>query len=469
VHSSGGAKRDGLSRLVLGYAARLAAAAPGESLVDVCATAATRRSHHDFRLAVVASTCEEMASKLTSHFEGQRVRGLETGRRIGSRRKKIAFVFPGHGAQWVGMGRELVRSEPVFADAIARCACAFSEHVDWSLTSELDAGEERSRLNDVDVVQPAMFAIQVALGDLWRSWGITPDVVVGHSMGEVAAACVAGALSLDDGARIICHRGRLAKRASGRGAMAMVELPLGRTTEILSGYEGRLGVAACNSPTSTVLSGDTGALDEVLARLQRSGVFCRRVNIGYASRPHMDPLKDELFSMIEGVVPGERGRLCHRRRGITGDLGAAYGAQSPRTGAVRQCHRSCCGRDRRNSPRSAPSVLLPPAGVHGASNGTGRRSDPSRQESERQSLLAARISTRSADRGLGGVPSGSRASHCLHLLGTRAVLVRRGARSRREEPRLAQADQPSSATHSPGHGTATHIWQREVSSEAFHS
>jgi polyketide synthase 12/myxalamid-type polyketide synthase MxaF len=135
-----------------------------------------------------------MAGKLSAFIAGDRPREV-SGRRVASRRRKVAFVFPGQGSQWLGMGRQLIAREPVFAEAIERCEAAFAEHVNWSLRGEIAASPERSRLEEVDVVQPAIFAIQVALAALWRSWGITPNAVVGQSMGEVAAAHVAGALS----------------------------------------------------------------------------------------------------------------------------------------------------------------------------------------------------------------------------------------------------------------------------------
>src|SRR5689334_6039930 len=127
-------------------------------------------------------------------------------------RPRVAFVFPGQGSQWVGMGRRLLEEEPVFRAALEGCDRAIAEETGWSLVEELRAEEGRSRLSEIDVVQPALFAVGVALAGLWRSWGVEPDAVLGHSMGEVAAAHVAGALSLEDAARIICRRSRLLKR-----------------------------------------------------------------------------------------------------------------------------------------------------------------------------------------------------------------------------------------------------------------
>jgi acyl transferase domain-containing protein len=293
-----------LSTLARAYVGRIRDEEDGWSLADLCATATVRRSHHDFRLAAVAASRADMAAKLSAFIDGERPRGVEAGRRLAARGRKVAFVFPGQGSQWLGMGRELSASEPVFAAAIERCEAAFADHVEWSLTEQLDAAPEASRLEEVDIVQPVLFAIEVGLAELWRSWGIKPDAVVGHSMGEVAAAHVAGALSLSDAARIICGRSRLARRTSGRGAMAVVELSLATSNEVVAGYQDRLAVAVSNSPTSTVLSGDRGALEEVLAGLERDGVFCRRIKVDYASHsPQMDVLRDDLLAMLGGLAP----------------------------------------------------------------------------------------------------------------------------------------------------------------------
>jgi phthiocerol/phenolphthiocerol synthesis type-I polyketide synthase C len=293
-----------LRSLVGAYLEQLGRTEQNPSFEDLCASAARGRSHHDFRLAAVAASQSEMADRLSAFLKGETPADVETGRRVARRRRKVAFVFSGQGSQWLGMGRSLFEREPVFASAIAACDAAIRREAGWSVVAELHASPEVSRLEDVEVIQPAIFAIQVALDALWRSWGVRPDAVVGHSMGEVAAAQVAGALSLEDATRIICHRSRLVRRTSGRGAMAVVEVSFARSIEILAGYEQRLSVAVNNSPTSTVLSGEPEALEEVLASLERERVFCRRVKVDYASHsPQMDSLRDELLSGLAGLSP----------------------------------------------------------------------------------------------------------------------------------------------------------------------
>ena len=167
---------------------------------------------------------------------------------------------------------------------------------DWSLLAELTATDAaQSRLNEIAIIQPALFAMQVALAALWRSWGIEPQAVVGHSMGEVAAAYVAGALSLEDAVRIICCRSGLVKCTIGQGAMAAVELSIEEARRALADYEDRVSIAASNSPTSTVLSGDPATLAAIVNQLQRQDIFCRQVKVDFASHsPQMDPLRTDL-------------------------------------------------------------------------------------------------------------------------------------------------------------------------------
>jgi acyl transferase domain-containing protein/acyl carrier protein len=275
-----------------------------QALRDICYTASLGRTHHDYRLAIVSHSRQDIHNKLEAFIRGEAGLEVISGHRIANRRQKIAWIFPGQGSQWIGMGRDLLEQEPVFRSAIEECDYAISKYVDWSLLDQLWADEEHTRLKEIDVIQPVLFAIEVALATLWRSWGIEPDVVVGHSMGEVAAAHVAGVLSLDDAAWIICSRSKLLLRTSGKGAMAAVDLPLEQARAIVSDYEERVSVAVNNSPHSTVLSGDPDALTEILNTLSRYDVFGRLVNVDVASHsPQMDPLRDDLLKLMERVEP----------------------------------------------------------------------------------------------------------------------------------------------------------------------
>ena len=234
---------------------------------------------------------EQLAEHLEAFLEGESRPGMSSGRKLGDLRRKLVFVFSGQGSQWVGMGRELLEQEPAFREAMERCDRAIRKYTGWSVLEELAADEARSRLAEVDVVQPAIFAVQVSLAALWRSWGIEPDAVVGQSLGEAAAAYVAGALTLEDAARVICRRSQLVKRTSGHGIMAVVQLSLEEAERAISGREGLVSVAVNSSPYTTVLSGEVAALEEVLAELERQDVFVRRIRVDYASHsPQVDAL-----------------------------------------------------------------------------------------------------------------------------------------------------------------------------------
>lgn len=272
-------------------------------LSDGAYTAATRRTHLDYRQAFVAESIDGMRAALRDWSAAARV-----GELPGSleQERRIAFIFPGQGGQWLGMGRELYAQEPVFRDHIDRCERAFGPFVEWSLVEQLRATPDTSRLAEIDVVQPALFAIQVSLAALWASWGVTPAAVVGHSMGEAAAAYVAGALTLDDAARIICMRSQLMKQVSGKGAMALVGLTRQEAQAALVGRESQLSIAVSNGPRSTVIAGDPHTLAEVIADLESHDVFCRRVNVDVAAHsPHMDALRRPLVEALDGLIANE--------------------------------------------------------------------------------------------------------------------------------------------------------------------
>lgn len=275
----------------------------GASLFDICATASLRRTHHDHRLAVVSRSKADAREKLQAYLRGQNNPELVSGQVLGGAGKMV-WIFPGQGSQWLGMGRDLLVQEPVFRSAIGECDALIQRYVGWSLIEQLQADEQQSRLNEINVVQPTLFAIEVALAALWRSWGVVPDAVVGHSMGEAAAAYIAGALSLEDAVWIICKRSELLLHTSGKGAMAAVEMTLEQATTLVADYAGRVSVAVSNSANSTVLSGDPKAIEEILTSLERQNIFGRLVKVDVASHsPQMDPLRDDLLRLMQRVQP----------------------------------------------------------------------------------------------------------------------------------------------------------------------
>ncbi|QDE84178.1 type I polyketide synthase [Myxococcus xanthus] len=272
------------------------------ALADLSYTAALCRTHHDHRLALAAKSPRELAAQLDAFAAGESHPGLSVGRRSNS--QKVVFVFPGQGSQWLGMGRQLYAQDTTFREAIDRCHEALGRYTDWSLRELLTNPGQQPRWNDIDVIQPTLFALQISLAAVWRSLGLEPHAVVGHSMGEVAAAHVAGALSLDDAARIICERSKLLRRVSGKGAMAVVDLSREQAEAEIRGAEDRIAIAVSNGPKATVLSGDPAALKEVLERLEKREVFCRWVKVDVASHsPQMDPLRQDLLERMAGIRP----------------------------------------------------------------------------------------------------------------------------------------------------------------------
>jgi amino acid adenylation domain-containing protein len=275
-------------------------------LPHLCGTAAAGLTGGEHRAALLSRSGAELAAQLESLAEGRIGPAIlvnQAQRARGGRQSKPIFVFAGQGGQWLGMGRELLQQEPVFRAAIEDCDAALSAHVDWRLVDELMAGAGNSRLVRIDVAQPALFAIQVAIAGLWRWWGVEPAGVIGHSMGEVAAAHVSGALSLEDAARIICLRSRFLRQASGRGTMAVVELSFDDARAVLRGHED-LWVGAINSPRSTVISGDAHAVNEVLASLEQRKIFCRPVKIDVAAHSgHLDPFCAGLLEALHDLRP----------------------------------------------------------------------------------------------------------------------------------------------------------------------
>ncbi|QKW05279.1 SDR family NAD(P)-dependent oxidoreductase [Streptomyces sp. NA04227] len=297
-----------LRELALGYADLLDAAGRAEddgALAALCAAAALRRSHHEYRLACVASTRVEMSEALRAYAAGSEHPALASGNGRLDRSTRTAFVFSGQGPRWWPIAAELLDSEPEFRRVIEECDALLARWTDWSLLTQLTATGDDCLLADTAVGQPALCAVQIALAAVWRARGVEPSAVVGHSVGEIAAAQVAGALGLEDALRIALHRGRIIRQAVGKGRMAVTGLPLAEAERALNELGGKdIWVAAANSPTTTVLSGDPAALNELAESFSEKGIFCRLLeSVDFASHcPYMDPLGAQLTAALTDLT-----------------------------------------------------------------------------------------------------------------------------------------------------------------------
>ncbi|MBK1786598.1 type I polyketide synthase [Prauserella cavernicola] len=283
---------------------RLAEFAPGSGdPVSVGLSLATGRAAFEHRAVVLASDRAQFAAGMAAVAAGGAGDGVVAGEVLRRGSGRVVFVFPGQGSQWVGMGRDLLDSSPVFARSMAECEEALAPFVDWSLTAVLRADAVLER---VDVVQPVLWAVMVSLAAWWESAGVTPAAVVGHSQGEIAAACVSGVLSLEDGARLVALRSQvIARDLAGDGGM----LSLATGTEHVLGFSSfgeDAAIAAINSPRSTVVAGTAEALSAIEAEAVALGVRARRIPVDYASHSaHVDRIRPDLLERIGKVEPRE--------------------------------------------------------------------------------------------------------------------------------------------------------------------
>ncbi|MEO1459720.1 MAG: acyltransferase domain-containing protein, partial [Pseudomonadota bacterium] len=283
-------------------AARWAAflAATPESLADIRYTAARRRTHHAHRLAVVGRSKAELADRLAAQARDGGAPGIATGE---ARARKLAFVFCGQGPQWFAMGRGLADRPGPYREALEACDAALRPHWDHSLMDALGCDEAESRLGDTEIAQPALFALQTALAAEWRARGIVPDAVLGHSLGEITALHVAGALDLDAAARVVAHRGRIMQRADGTGAMAALAMEAAEAAALAAPHGERLSLGAVNAPRSVVLSGAHEALEAALAEAERRGHAPRRLPVRYAFHSaQMEPFRTALEAALAGLA-----------------------------------------------------------------------------------------------------------------------------------------------------------------------
>ncbi|MER7674792.1 type I polyketide synthase [Kitasatospora sp. NPDC096128] len=274
---------------------------------EVAWSLATTRSVFEHRAVVVGTERAELLGAVESLAAGVPSGSVVSGvARPGAR---TVFAFAGQGSQWVGMGRELAEVSPVFAARLAECAQALAPYVDWKLADVLAGAEGAPALEAADVVQPALWAVMVSLAAVWEAAGVTPDAVVGHSQGEIAAATVAGMLSIEDGARVVALRSQSLKVLAGLGGMLSVSSPAAVVEERIARFGERLSLAAVNGPSAVVVSGDPEGLEELKAEFEAEGVRARLVAVDYASHSaQVDRLEAEITAVLAGVSP-RRGRV----------------------------------------------------------------------------------------------------------------------------------------------------------------
>ncbi|MFI6345298.1 type I polyketide synthase [Streptomyces sp. NPDC050560] len=291
-----------------GQAARLAdhlEATAGLEPVDVAHSLTTGRAALDQRAVVVADGLDDLRGALRALADGEQRAGTVTGQAAGGGQDRIAFVFPGQGSQWEGMAVGLLDESPVFAARMAECERALAPCLDWSVTEVLRGADGAPSIERLDVVQPVLFAVMVSLAAVWQSHGVRPDCVIGTSQGEVAAACVAGALSVEDAARVIAERSKvLAARLVGEGALASLALSAEAAAERIARWDGRLSIGGVNGPALVTVAGDDAALADLAAECDAEGIRLRRIAASVPTHCALvDPLRDSLLRAVRGVRP----------------------------------------------------------------------------------------------------------------------------------------------------------------------
>ena len=263
----------------------------------LCRMAALGRSHLEHRAAFIAPDGDGVVGAIQAYLAS-----VQPRRAVAEGGAKIAFVFSGQGPQWWAMGRDLLQSEPVFRNKLEEVESIFEREAGWSLLAEMLSDETSSRIDETEVAQPAMFAIQVALHELWRDWGVRPDAIVGLSMGEAAAAAVAGVLTLTDAVKVIYHRGRLLQNATGK--MMAVSLSFEEGLELIEPWKDRVSIAVHNGPRSVVLSGPEAAIEAIAHTLDSKDVYHRDLHVKFASHcPQVDRYLDEVRDVLARIQP----------------------------------------------------------------------------------------------------------------------------------------------------------------------
>jgi len=275
---------------------------PEQTLADIALTANAGRSLFSHRLAVVAKTREEIIRNLTRFVAGQKAPGVINGFTEGGRHPRVAFLFTGQGSQYVGMGRQLYETQPAFRTLLDQCDEILQPYLPQPLLSVIfPEGGKPDLLDDTTYTQPALFAIEYALAKLWQSWGIEPDLVMGHSIGEYVAACIAGIVSLEDGLKLVVERARLMGSLPPGGQMAAIFAGEIEVLDAINNYQSQISIASINGPENVVISGDGSAIEAICQTLSDQKIRSRVLNVSHAFHsPLMEPILDEFKQVAEG-------------------------------------------------------------------------------------------------------------------------------------------------------------------------
>lgn len=271
-------------------------------LSNVAFTNNTGRAKYSHRLALWADSSEEAAARLRAFAAGDEANGFVSGFIPQSKRLKIAFLFTGQGAQYAGMGRGLYETQPVFRAALDECASLVRPFLDRPLLDVIFAEEGSEEINQTGYTQVALFAIEYSLAKLWQSWGVDPFAVMGHSVGEYVAACLAGVFSLEEGLKLIAARGRLMQSLPAGGKMSAVFAEAARVQEAIQPFADRVSIAAVNGPTNIVISGDGQAVESICATLSEHGIKSRSLTVSHAFHsPLVEPILQDFEKTASSV------------------------------------------------------------------------------------------------------------------------------------------------------------------------
>lgn len=269
---------------------------PDASLTDICFTANTGRSHFDHRLVAIAQSNIQLQTVLGAYAAGKKTSQLVSGKIENKQQPKIAFLFTGQGSQYINMGRQLYATQPTFRAAIDQCDQILRSYLDQPLLSVLYPDTESSCIDETAYTQPAIFAVEYALAQLWKSWGVEPTAVIGHSFGEYVAACIAGVFSLEAGLKLVTERSRLMQALKSMGAMAAVFASEEQVQAAIAEYSPEVTISAVNAPDNITISGTVAKIAAAIAKFTAQGIETRRLNVSHAFH---SPLMDEMLDAFE--------------------------------------------------------------------------------------------------------------------------------------------------------------------------